>query len=221
VAGNAYYNSGWKYGGGAGKPAWIDLVNGVRFFISNNTVGTAGTSITDTVSAKMTITTNGDVGIGTATPQAKLEVNGDARFGCRAGFWPVADGRICMETTLRTHTSINGMATGTITDNAIATCKGVGPGSRLCTHTDFQQACGARAISGIPDVDPYGGVANGVYGDHTAIVSGQVTLNPSSMPAGHSDDVYLTWNGTACSANNDGLGRHANETSSFSYRCCY
>lgn len=221
VAGNAYYNSGWKYGGGTGKPAWIDLVNGVKFFISNNTVGTAGTSITDTVSAKMIIASDGNVGIGTTTPQAKLEVNGDARFGCRAGFWPVADGRICMETTLRTHTSINGMATGTITDNAIATCKGVGPGSRLCTHTDFQQACGARAISGIPDVDPYGGVANGVYGDHTAIVSGQVTLNPSSMPAGHSDDVYLTWNGTACSANNDGLGRHANETSSFSYRCCY
>ncbi len=221
VAGNAYYNLGWKYGGGAGKPAWIDLVNGVKFFISNNTVGTAGTSITDTVSAKMTITTAGDVGIGTATPQAKLEVSGDARFGCRAGFWPVADGRICMETTLRSHTSINGMATGSITDNAIAICRGVGPGSRICTHTDFQQACGARAISGVPDVDPYGGVVGGVYGDHSSIVSGQVTLNPSAMPAGHMDDVYLTWNGSACSANNDGAGRHANETSTFYYRCCY
>jgi hypothetical protein len=156
---------------------------------------------TGAFTSHMTFTATGDVGIGTSAPAAKLEVKGDTRFGCRAGFWPVADGRICMESTMRSTTT--GMHT------AIGVCKTVGPGSRVCEHNDFQQACGSRAISGIPSVDPYGGVAPGWYGDHGVVASGDW------------DDEFGTWNYTACQDNNDGPAYHSNNTTINYYRCCY
>jgi len=169
----------------------------------------------------LTINSNGNVGIGTSAPQAQLQVAGDTRFGCRPGFWAVADGRLCMEKTLRSHTSVNGMGNGSAGNNAIAVCKGVGPGSRICTHNDFQQACGSRTLTGIPDVDPYGGQSYGVYGDHSTIYTGQTTDNPNNPPVGLMDDVFLTWNGASCSDNNDGQGRYGAATSTFYFRCCY
>ena len=73
VAGNAYYNTAWLYGGGVGKPAFLDLSNGMHFFTSNATVGAKGTAISD-VAERMTITSDGKVGIGTNNPLAMLEV---------------------------------------------------------------------------------------------------------------------------------------------------
>ena len=113
------------------------------------------------------------------------------------------------------------MGNGSAGNNAIAVCKGVGPGSRICTHNDFQQACGSRTLTGIPDVDPYGGQSYGVYGDHSTIYSGQTTDNPNNSPVALMDDVYLTWNGASCSDNNDGQGRYGAATSTFYFRCCY
>lgn len=142
---------------------------------------------------------------------------------CRSGFWSVSDGHLCMESTLRQARSIDGYNSSpqASTSNAIYTCMHAGPGARVCTHNDFQQACGSKLMGGLPDVDPYGGQSVGVYGDHASIHAGQTTFNPGGAPTGHTDDVFLTWNGSSCSANNDGPGRHEAETSLFSYRCCY
>jgi hypothetical protein len=134
---------------------------------------------------------------GGTTMSGALQVNnsatltGDTRFGCRAGFWAVADGRLCVEATLR------GPATA---HTAIGTCKGVGPGSRVCRHTDLQQACGAG-------LNPYG-ATNGWYGDHARLET-----------AGNTDDEFLTWNVNGCSDNNDGPA--FNFDASLNFRCCY
>lgn len=129
-----------------------------------------------------------------------------------------------MENTLRMGSSIDGYngTTNASTLNAIHVCKSVGPGARVCTHNDFQQACADFvAGGGAVSVNPYGAQPVGVYGDHASLVSGQISYNPGGALAGQMDDVYLTWNGAACADNNDGPGRHESETSSFAYRCCY
>jgi hypothetical protein len=82
VAGNTYYNTEWRYGGGTAKPALIDLMNGMHFYTSKDPVGRAGAPVTDltasnyTAAERMTITPDGKVGIGTIAPQATLDVNG-------------------------------------------------------------------------------------------------------------------------------------------------
>jgi hypothetical protein len=162
----------------------------------------------------------GSVGIGTTNPASMLQVVGDTRFGCRSGFWAIADGRLCMETTLRSNTSIH----ATANNNAVYQCKHTGPGARICTYNDFQEACGSYTATGgvVPNVDPFGGQGYGVYGDHASIVSGQTTDNPSSVAAGTMDDVYLTWNVSSCADNAEGQGRFdMAATSTFYYRCCY
>ena len=111
---------------------------------------------------------------------------------CRPGFWSVGDGRLCMESILRGPDDMW---------DAIGVCKGVGPGSRVCEHNDFQQACGAG-------YNPYGGEGQGWYGDH-GVADG-----------GNWDDEYGTWNRGYCTNNNDGAVYEA-ETLQTYYRCCY
>jgi hypothetical protein len=75
ISGNAYYNAGWFYGGGTGKPATIDLSGaGLQFFTSNNAVGVAGAPIVDFIAPRMSIASNGNVGINNPTPAYKLDV---------------------------------------------------------------------------------------------------------------------------------------------------
>ena len=126
---------------------------GGRFQISNfpdrlqlETYNSSGTS----TGVMSLLASNGNVGIGTVSPQAMLHVNGPVIVGCRGGFWTAADGRICVDSTLRGPNNAW---------DAIGVCKGIAPGCRVCTHTDLQQACG----SGI--ANPYGAGA-GWYGDH-------------------------------------------------------
>lgn len=68
---------------------------------------------------------------------------------CRAGFWPVADGRICMKK--------GALEAAATIHNAIGTCRALG--GRVCMHNDMQQACGGG-------LEPYAGVAAGWYSDH-------------------------------------------------------
>ena len=74
--GNAYYNSGWKYGG-TGKAAFMQIDAGAILWYNTDTSGTAGASIS-TFAERMRITSAGDVGIGTSSPGAKLDVAGSA-----------------------------------------------------------------------------------------------------------------------------------------------
>ena len=106
---------------------------------------------------------------------------------CRPGFWSVGDGRLCMESALRGPNNMH---------EAIGICRGVGPGSRVCGHNDFQQACGAG-------YDPYSGQGLGWYGDH-----------------GGGDNIYMTWNRSYCSNDNDGPPYGQGDLSTY-YRCCY
>ena len=82
VSGNSYYKSGqWNYGGAAGgKPVAVGLVDGFHFFTSQNAVNSAGTTITD-FTETMVIDSSGNVGIGTTSPAAKLEVAGGIKPG--------------------------------------------------------------------------------------------------------------------------------------------
>jgi hypothetical protein len=167
---------GWNRSGGGGE---ID-------FISNRAAGhTGGFRFYDytndgTLNLLALIEGDGDI-----------RLYGDTRFGCRSGFWAIGDGRICMEATLRGPHNAH---------DAIGACKSVGPGSRVCTHTDMQQACGAG-------YNPYT-AAPGWYGDHG--VEG----------GGNWDDEFGTWNGSSCANNNDGPAYSAT-SQSYRYRCCY
>ena len=76
--GNAYYNGGWKYGG-TGKAAFMQIDAGAILWYNTDTSGTAGASIS-TFSERMRITSAGNVGIGTSSPGAKLDVAGDTRI---------------------------------------------------------------------------------------------------------------------------------------------
>jgi len=77
VSGNVYYDSGWKYGGGAAKPASIGLSNGIIFVTSDDTVGAAGGAVPNMIN-RMAITSSGNVGIATVSPSALFHVNGAA-----------------------------------------------------------------------------------------------------------------------------------------------
>jgi hypothetical protein len=130
---------------------------------------------------------------GTGNRPVYADANGTlTTTGCRSGFWAVADGRICVESTLRGPNNAW---------DAIGVCKGVAPGCRVCEHNDLQQACG----SGIGN--PYG-ATYGWYGDH-GVASG-----------GNWDDEFGVWNSNGCANNNDDPARHGGDHS-LNYRCCY
>ena len=72
LAQNVYYDGAYKYGTN-GAATRLDLESGIfRFFTAPS--GTAGNAITFTQA--MTLTAAGDLGIGTTSPAAKLDVNG-------------------------------------------------------------------------------------------------------------------------------------------------
>jgi hypothetical protein len=123
---------------------------------------------------------------------------------CRAGFWSLGDGRLCMQSTLQPAAYMydNG------TTGAIHVCQSMGPGARVCTFTDFRQACGAGQ-------NPYGGVATGWYGDHAVITS---TSSIAAM--GDWDDEFGGWNFADCTENNDAPAAQATSVSK-QFRCCY
>jgi hypothetical protein len=79
---NSYYNSGWKYIGngfawGIGNN-FGGVTNGVTIAVTSVNAGGAGAAITWTPT--FNIDSSGNVGIGTASPQRKLDVAGGARF---------------------------------------------------------------------------------------------------------------------------------------------
>ena len=102
---------------------------------------------------------------------------------CRAGFWSLGDGRLCMQMTMQTAASMydNG-PTG-----AIHVCQAVGPGSRVCTFTDFRQACGAG-------LNPYAGVTTGWYGDHE---DNETETHPNTLQGQHWDLEGMYMDGSA------------------------
>jgi hypothetical protein len=124
---------------------------------------------------------------------------------CRAGFWSLGDGRLCMQSTLQPAAYMyDNVSTG-----AIHVCQGVGPGAHVCTFTEFREACGAG-------MNPYGGVATGWYGDHSVITSTTVLAN-----MGDWDDEYGGWNAADCTSdNNDAPAAQATSVSK-QFRCCY
>jgi len=73
VSSNAYYDSvGWKYGN-TGASSYYDQLAGVHKWFTAAS-GTAGNAITFTQA--MTLDTSGNLGVGTASPVNKLQVNG-------------------------------------------------------------------------------------------------------------------------------------------------
>lgn len=71
------------------------------------------------------------------------------QLGCLSGFWVLAHGRICMQSSLQTAAMFY---------QAVDVCKSIAPGCRVCTYNDFQQAC---AIS----LNPTGNLSAGWLGD--------------------------------------------------------
>ena len=71
---NAYYNAGWKYYNASSTPATRYLQYNGSHAWSNAVAGTAGNAITFTQA--MTLDASGNLGIGTSSPNALLEVYG-------------------------------------------------------------------------------------------------------------------------------------------------
>jgi hypothetical protein len=112
---------------------------------------------------------------------------------CRTGFIAASGGHLCVES--------GALHAAAQFYPALATCKGIAPGCRVCTYMDFQQACAAG-------FNPFAGVQPGWYGDHETLTSG------------NGDDSYLTWNATACTDNADGPATNS-ASATYPFRCCY
>jgi hypothetical protein len=80
---NLYYSGGWKYGAASKGGAYMRMIDSeIQFWNAPNsgsgTWDTAGGTATTT--QRMTIDESGNVGIGTASPGHKLDVNGSIRY---------------------------------------------------------------------------------------------------------------------------------------------
>ncbi|MDD2657330.1 MAG: hypothetical protein PHD04_01555, partial [Candidatus Pacebacteria bacterium] len=83
ITDNAYYNGGYKYRN-TGYATDLQINDGSgNLFFRNAPSGTAGAAATMT--ERLTILNTGNVGIGTATPGSKLEVNGDVKITAGSG----------------------------------------------------------------------------------------------------------------------------------------
>lgn len=127
------------------------------------------------------LVTTGNVGIGTSTPAAKLDVAGTMRWQCPSSWWTVAGGRLCMESTLRAAAPMYG------TSAALVTCRGLQ--ARVCTHADYQQTCGAG-------VNPFG-TAPMWYGDHGESDDWYHTNNSPSCDTGNGNDGAVAASGSS------------------------
>lgn len=133
---------------------------------------------------------------GNVTAGGNLTVNGTLNQGCRSGFWPVADGRLCMSDTLYGPDNMHdGSAAG---PGAIADCRTriAGLSMRVCTFTDFQQACGEGFAAANGQVTWFGGLAGDDAFMYVEASYADCRDNMSTGPAS-------AFNGIA------------------SYRCCY
>jgi hypothetical protein len=78
VTSNAYYNGGFKYGNTGSYATAYEQTSGVHKWFTAAS-GTAGNAITFTQA--MTLNASGNLGIGTASPAYKIDVNGDSVVG--------------------------------------------------------------------------------------------------------------------------------------------
>lgn len=137
--------------------------------------------------------------------QNTLTVQGVMVQGCRAGFTPISDGRLCIsgiQGPQRMHNGAGSANANDVNDGAIANCRSLR--ARVCTHLEIHQACadGTDAYAGL---DASGAGSNFWYGD----------------TVGDNTYIFAPPGLSACSQT-DNYGTPANGiTGSAKFRCCY
>jgi hypothetical protein len=166
---NAYYNSGWKYIG-SNTASQLQLSAGVLSFKSA-TSGTTGNAITWTT--PLTITTSGNVGIGTSSPSQKLHLSDSTSVYCRISNTSGADVYLGSESTQGVLAVNNNYAldirTNNITRLFINTAGNVGigitPSSGWSSFTTLQ--LGGNTYSAVASSNHYLNIAANSYYDGT------------------------------------------------------
>lgn len=135
--------------------------------------------------------------------EGPLEVSGSLSSSCRAGFTAVVDGRLCISALhgpARMHAGGGASNANDPNDGAIAYCRLQGPGSRVCTSTDVQQACAAS-------FDMFAGVNAGNFW------YGELVGNNLFM--------YTNGGEATCSKTDVSNGPSDAITGNAYFRCCY